>query len=292
MGDRQNDSRIRDRDECRMSDSNKARPLLIFGFFTLDAGRRVLQRINHSGGVTETRLSSAESLILVELLEQAGQICSKDWLLNVGWEGKPISPNSLTVAIANLRRYLSSPTPEVEIRSIPKKGYMLSLFVPLRERVIEVVDDAGADEPQMSQPEIPEPQPTLEGAETLASDGLASSELAVKTPAPTGNEAPPRVSRWRLPHWSGRRVLIWLNLLSLVLLFALFLFIQFEWLHVTCREQSGFSVCIMDERHPFTPEAKAGLPAADTLWLVSGKQAIALSKSGLLHPSGEDDDAE
>ncbi|WOE67602.1 winged helix-turn-helix domain-containing protein [Aeromonas allosaccharophila] len=273
-----------------MSDSNKARPLLIFGFFTLDAGRRVLQRINHSGAITETRLSSAESLILVELLEQAGQICSKDGLLNVGWEGKPISPNSLTVAIANLRRYLSSPTPEVEIRSIPKKGYMLSLFVPLRERVIEVVDDA--DEPQMPQRDIPEPQSTTAGNDTLVSDGLASSEPSVETPAPTGNEAPLHAARWHLPHWSGRRVLIWLNLLSLVLLFALILFSQFEWLHVTCREQAGFSVCIMDEKHPFTPEAKAGLPAADTLWLVSGKQAIALSKSGLLHPSGEDDDAE
>ncbi|MGL4207705.1 MAG: winged helix-turn-helix domain-containing protein [Aeromonadaceae bacterium] len=269
--------------------NNRIAPLLVFGFFTLDASRRVLVRLTANGESIETRLSSAESLILCHMLGQAGEICSKELLLSVGWEGKPISPNSLTVAIANLRRYLTSPTPEVEIRSIPKKGYMLSLFVPLRERELEVVDSARTAMPQSA---IAEPQLLIVGDDRPAFDGQLSSEPVVETIGPMENVASPRPARWHLPHWNGRRVLIWLNLLSLLLLFTLLLFIQFERLHVTCREQSGFSVCIMDEKHPFTPEPQAGLATEDTLWLVSGQQAIALSKSGLLHPTGEDDDAE
>ncbi|WP_429024531.1 winged helix-turn-helix domain-containing protein [Aeromonas veronii] len=54
------------------------------------------------------RLSSAESLIFSYLLDHHDEVCDKDLLLEIGWLGRPISPNSLNVAIANIRRHFAS----------------------------------------------------------------------------------------------------------------------------------------------------------------------------------------
>ncbi len=276
----------------------KGQEMLCFAGYQLDSRRRLLQRTDEQGITSDIRLSSAEALILAELLAHAGDVCSKEQLLSVGWEGKPISPNSLTVAIANLRRYLLPDPAVVEIRSIPKKGYMLSLFVPLREQVSDVVEmaptapEVGAFSEDGVAPSAAEtPAPALEGpaaAEPVAES--VSSPEASAVPA----QAPAVVThrRLHLPHWNPRQALVWVNLFILALLFVLPLLISFEWLHVSCRQQEGVSVCIMDEKHPFTPATKTGQAKEDTLWLVSGKYASQHSKRELLQPTGADHDAE
>lgn len=50
------------------------------------------------------------------------EVCDKDLLLDIGWLGRPISPNSLNVAIANIRRHFASSPQTLDIRSTPKKG--------------------------------------------------------------------------------------------------------------------------------------------------------------------------
>lgn len=277
----------------------KGATMLCFAGYRLDSRRRLLQRTDERGLSSDLRLSSAEALILAALLSRAGEICSKEQLLSVGWEGKPISPNSLTVAIANLRRYLLPDPAVVEIRSIPKKGYMLSLFVPLCAQGSEALDmtppfpevEAPCADIQGAHASVAETSSTPEwqtGAESVAESALSEDV----PPAPAATPVATSHRRWHLPHWDFRLVLVWINLGILGLLLALPLLLSFEWLHVSCRQQEGISVCILDEKHPFTPETKAGQTREDTLWLVSGKHASQYSKRELLQPAGANYGAE
>ena len=229
-----------------------AMPVLLFGLFTLEGERRILLRPNQDGQLIETRLSEAECHILTHLLLHAGKVCSKETLLQMGWGGRPISPNSLTVAIANLRRYLQSDPAELEIRSLPRKGYMLSLFVPLKERL-----------PAGSMP------PPVGGAQA----GVSHAEPPLPPVSGDGESETPASG---VGHW-----LLWINLLALAILLFLILLIRFEWLQVHCRIEQGFTVCALDEKYPFKP-LTSDKPVADTLWLVAGKQAISVSKQALL----------
>ena len=274
--------------------------MFCFAGYRLDSRRRLLQRTDEQGLSSDLRLSSAEALILGELLSRAGEVCSKEQLLSVGWEGKPISPNSLMVAIGNLRRYLLPDPAVVEIRSIPKKGYMLSLFVPLREQMSEALGMT----PTL--PEVEAPRADIQEAQASAAETLSSTperqtgaESAAESalsedvpPAPAATQVATSHRRCHLPHWDFRLALVWINLGVMGLLFALPLLISFEWLHVSCRQQEGISVCILDEKHPFTPEAKVGQAREDTLWLVSGKHASQYSKRELLQSAGTEHDTE
>lgn len=51
-----------------------------------------------------TKLSTSESLVLTHLITHSGEIVSRETLLEVGWPEKIVVPNSLNVAIANLRK--------------------------------------------------------------------------------------------------------------------------------------------------------------------------------------------
>lgn len=261
-------------------------PLLVFGFSTLDSGRRMLQRINSSGEVSEIRLSSAETLILAYMLVNAGEVCSKELLLEIGWEGKPISPNSLTVAIANLRRHMLVVPVELEIRSIPKKGYLLSLFVPLREREDETAESKPA--------EAGEPQPVASHDGAVVDNRSpvnAAAEAASVVDTVVHHSRPHKWLKFFTPELR-HRLLVRGNLVIAFLLIALVLLLRFEWLSVTCRVQQGVTVCVMDERHPFLPVIKKGENPADALYLVAGQYVTVLSKKQLLNAPVEEDENE
>lgn len=53
-----------------------------------------------------TKLSPSESKILQYLIDNSGDIVSREILLEIGWPGKIVVPNSLNVSIANLRKAL------------------------------------------------------------------------------------------------------------------------------------------------------------------------------------------
>lgn len=71
-------------------------------------------------------LTQPESSILRCLHQNIGQIVSKQDLIVAGW-GRPdiIGPNSLPVAMANIRKVLS--LAEIEIVNVPKVGYKLEV---------------------------------------------------------------------------------------------------------------------------------------------------------------------
>ncbi len=53
-----------------------------------------------------SKLSTSECYILQYLIEHSGEIVKRNTLLDVGWPNKIVVPNSLNVAIANIRKAL------------------------------------------------------------------------------------------------------------------------------------------------------------------------------------------
>lgn len=71
------------------------------------------------------RLSHSETIVLSLLISERGQLVMKDTLLDLGWPNKVVAPNSLTVAIKNIRKALKSINTEIYIETIYRRGYIL-----------------------------------------------------------------------------------------------------------------------------------------------------------------------
>ncbi|HDO1331827.1 TPA: helix-turn-helix domain-containing protein [Aeromonas veronii] len=93
-------------------------------------GYRMLDYNSVSGDVTWNskviaRLSKSETLIFTTLLNQINQFCSKDDLIEKGWPNKFVSPNSLAVAIKNIRKVLQETDSVFTIETVHRRGYIL-----------------------------------------------------------------------------------------------------------------------------------------------------------------------
>ncbi|MGL5345466.1 MAG: winged helix-turn-helix domain-containing protein [Plesiomonas sp.] len=71
------------------------------------------------------QLNKSECLVLAYLLKNTNRFSSKDDLLCEGWPARVVSPNSLAVAIKNIRRSLSKITQEFSIETNHGRGYTL-----------------------------------------------------------------------------------------------------------------------------------------------------------------------
>ncbi|QQX79838.1 winged helix-turn-helix domain-containing protein [Shewanella sp. KX20019] len=94
----------------------------------------------------EYQLSSAEMLILTSMFASKGRVFSRDELLYIGWEGRAISQNSLTVAIANLRKVIDVSNSGRFIITLPKQGYKIDgdvLVFPLKSEVKPSLSESG-----------------------------------------------------------------------------------------------------------------------------------------------------
>jgi DNA-binding winged helix-turn-helix (wHTH) protein len=68
--------------------------------------------------------------VLLVLVEHAGEVVSKDTLLEQAWHGRAASDECLTRCISILRRQLCDQTDRHLIETIPRVGYRLHLDVP------------------------------------------------------------------------------------------------------------------------------------------------------------------
>lgn len=96
----------------------------------------------HSGHVyfndeRVNQLGASEVLLLECLIASVGQVKNKHDLLDFAWPKKIVAPNSLTVAIKNIRKVFSMKTTTLEIKTHHGKGY--SLHGDLQE--ISIVDE-------------------------------------------------------------------------------------------------------------------------------------------------------
>ncbi|GAD31336.1 conserved hypothetical protein [Photobacterium leiognathi lrivu.4.1] len=62
------------------------------------------QKATYSTPEKTSRLSKSETKILQYLIDNCGEIVSRETLLQIGWPGKFVVPNSLNVSIGNLRK--------------------------------------------------------------------------------------------------------------------------------------------------------------------------------------------
>ncbi len=90
-----------------------------FGDFELDATKRLLYRQGQPVAMNPRAFA-----VLLELVENGGQVVSKNDLLDKVWEGQFVEENNLTVQISTLRKFFGEKKGENSfIATVPGKGY-------------------------------------------------------------------------------------------------------------------------------------------------------------------------
>ncbi|MBY6186537.1 helix-turn-helix domain-containing protein [Marinobacter hydrocarbonoclasticus] len=85
--------------------------------------------LSDSDSDTTIELTFAEARILEALSAEAGQVVSKATLLEAGWPARVVGDSSLQNALSTLRKKLS-PYRDIELKTIPRRGYTLHLPEP------------------------------------------------------------------------------------------------------------------------------------------------------------------
>jgi DNA-binding winged helix-turn-helix (wHTH) protein len=110
----------------------------VFEPFELDPVRHRLTASGEPVAISERQLD-----VLLLLVVRAGQIVSKDDLLQAGWKDVAVGDNSLEQAISSLRRLLGThPSGVAYIETIPRRGYRFGAAVT---RMAPRESDAGLD---------------------------------------------------------------------------------------------------------------------------------------------------
>jgi len=90
-----------------------------FDDFTLDPANRTLRR---GGASVEVNARYLDALVL--LVNEAGQLVSKDRFMEEVWRGVPVTDEALTQCIRSLRRHLGDDATRPRfIETVPKHGY-------------------------------------------------------------------------------------------------------------------------------------------------------------------------
>lgn len=159
------------------------------------------------------RLNQSETLVLSCLISNHDLLVSKDMLLDTGWPGKFVAPNSLTAAIKNIRQLLSSVESDIFIETAHRKGYTLK-GNPEHIRLIEIVASAQIRVPEEPVQETASVSELVHCDEALGNTIMA--EQQVKTP------------RWlQLKCGSKRCLYLLLSIVMVVYLLVMFTFIFF-----------------------------------------------------------------
>ena len=119
----------------------RSAPVLRFPPFTLDSQRHVLKR-----GDDDVSLSPHLVDILTFLAQRQGQIVSKDTLLEAFWPDVHVTENTLTRAIADIRKALGDDPGEPRfIQTVARRGYrFVAALEPTRESTATGISDVGS----------------------------------------------------------------------------------------------------------------------------------------------------
>jgi DNA-binding winged helix-turn-helix (wHTH) protein len=110
----------------------------VFEPFELDAAHRRLTAFGEPAAISDRQLD-----ILLLLVARAGQIVSKDDLLQAGWRDVAVGDNSLEHAISSLRRILAAHSAAAYIETVPRRGYRFGAAVtPMASRESDAALDA------------------------------------------------------------------------------------------------------------------------------------------------------
>jgi len=110
----------------------------VFDRFEIDPARRRLTAAGEPVAVSDRQFD-----VLLLLVARAGQIISKDDLLEAGWKDVAVGDNSIEQAISSLRRLLGTPPDGAAfIETVPRRGYRFGSTVA---RMAPRESDAGLD---------------------------------------------------------------------------------------------------------------------------------------------------
>ncbi len=149
-----------------------------FGPFVLDSEHRTLHQIGHEAGhgdVHPVPLNSRYFDALVMLVENAGELISKDRFNEEVWRSVPVTDEALTQCIRSLRSALGDKarTPRF-IETVPKHGYRF---------VAEVSQAPGADSAPGTSSTGPTPSPSPAGTPREAAGRMLAHAVAGFTDA-------------------------------------------------------------------------------------------------------------
>lgn len=115
-----------------------------FGEFTLDVDRGALFRDG-----TEIRLRPKSYEVLRYLVEHAGQLVSRDDLLDTVWAGTVVTNDTVTQCLIDVRRALGDQSQEI-IRTVTRRGYVFELEVQSGSDTATTPDERSAEQQQRS----------------------------------------------------------------------------------------------------------------------------------------------
>jgi transcriptional regulator HilA, main transcriptional regulator of SPI1 len=100
-----------------------------FEGFTLDTTRGALSASAASGDVDEGRaeevvLRPKTAAVLIHLLRHAGEVVSREALLDAVWPDIAVTDDSVTQCVSEIRRALGQAGPRL-LRTLPRRGYLL-----------------------------------------------------------------------------------------------------------------------------------------------------------------------
>lgn len=114
-----------------MSISQQKKRLYEFGPFLLDTAERLLLR---DGATVELKPKVFDLLVL--MVENAGRLLEKEWMLERLWPDSFVEESNLNVNVSTLRKALGeTPTDPQYIETVPKRGYRW--VAPVIEKVAE-----------------------------------------------------------------------------------------------------------------------------------------------------------
>ena len=109
------------------------------------------QKSAYTNQEATTKLSASETKILQFLIDNSGEIISREKLLEIGWPDKVVVPNSLNVAIANLRKAFKSKN-EIII-TIKGAGFTIANNTFIQQQFQpEIIVDNEQHQPEQVQP--------------------------------------------------------------------------------------------------------------------------------------------
>ena len=100
-----------------------------FGSFQLDPTSRTLTRVGETVALTARQFD-----LLLLLVARAGQVLSKDALINAAWAGVAVTDNSVEQAVSALRRILNSHETGTYIETQARRGYRFAVDVQRTDR--------------------------------------------------------------------------------------------------------------------------------------------------------------
>lgn len=102
------------------------------------------------------RLGQSETLVLSTLIQHAGELLTKDRLLDLGWPNKVVAPNSLTAAVKQIRKALKLIEQDVFIETVYRRGYIF--HNPSDIEIVIISGDVPATPDAAANSCLPDPQ--------------------------------------------------------------------------------------------------------------------------------------